>query len=125
MMTRRNCACLCAIAVLCLLVSPGFAGSTLAQDAQVNTHRPMYVVMPPHLRNDVAPPAASLQSWNGSFTFSGTTYTYNMVGAAPSTNSAATITTYVIPVKIVITNRNGTKTTYDPSHVLSNGNSVT
>jgi len=66
----------------------------------------MYVVMPPHLRNDVAPPAASLQSWNGSFTFSGTTYTYNMVGAAPSTNSTATITTYVIPVKIVITNRN-------------------
>lgn len=124
-MTRRNCACLCAIAVLCLLVCPGFTGGALAQDAQVNTHRPMYVVMPPHLRNDVAPPAASLQSWNGSFTYSGTNYTYNMVGAAPSTNTTATVTTYVIPVKIVITSRNGRKTTYDPSHVLSNGNTVT
>jgi len=29
------------------------------------------------------------------------------------------------PVTIVITNRNGTKTTFDPSHVLSNGNTVT
>jgi hypothetical protein len=123
MMTRRN-DYLCAMAVLCLLACPGFEGGALAQDAQLN-HRPMYVVMPPHLRNDIAPPAASLQSWNGSFTYSGTNYTYNMVGAAPSTNTTATITTYVIPVKIVITNRNGSKTTYDPSHVLSNGHTVT
>src|SRR5579872_7140605 len=124
-MTRKSCACLCAIAVLCLLTCPGSTGSARAQDAQVNTNRPMYVVMPPHLRNDVAPPPASLQSWNGSFTYGGTNYTYNMVGAAPSTNLTATVTTYIIPVKIVITNRNGTKSTYDPSHVLSNGNSVT
>src|SRR5579864_735026 len=124
-MTRRSCASLCAFAALCLMLSPGLTGSAVAQDAQVNAHRPMYVVMPPHLRDDVAPPAASLQSWNGSFTFGGTNYTYNMVGAAPSTNSTATITTFIIPVKITITNRNGTKSTYDPSHVLSNGNSVT
>ena len=124
-MTRRKCVWLCAIAALSLLAVLGLVGSAVAQDAQISTQRPMYVLMPPHLRNDVAPPAASLQSWNGSFTFSGKTYTYNMVGASPSTNSAATITTYVIPVKIVITNRNGTKSTYDPSHVLSNGNTVT
>ena len=114
-----------AVAVLCLSVCPGLAPNAGAQDAQVATHRPMYVVMPPHLRNDVPPPPASLQSWNGSFTYGGTNYTYNMVGAAPSTNSSATITTYIIPVKIVITNRNGTKSAYDPSHVLSNGNTVT
>ncbi|HEY6768863.1 MAG TPA: hypothetical protein VI386_29260 [Candidatus Sulfotelmatobacter sp.] len=84
-----------------------------------------FVVMPPHLRTDVAPPPVSLQSWNGSFTYASRTYSYNMVGAAPSTNSTATVTAYIIPVKIVITARNGTKTTYDPSHVLSNGNSVT
>ncbi len=48
-----------------------------------------------------------------------------MVGSAPSTNTSTTITTYIIPVKIVITSRSGTKTTFDPSHVLSNGNSVT
>jgi hypothetical protein len=37
--------------------------------------------MPPHLRNDVTPPASSLQTWNGSFTYNGTNYSYNMVGA--------------------------------------------
>ena len=110
-----------------LLLLAGFAGSALAQDdsevvAEPHAH---FTVLQPHLRTDVAPPPASLQSWNGSFVFNGTTYTYNMVGAAPSTNTTATITTYVIPVKIVITNRNGTKTNFDPSHVLSNGNTVT
>ena len=114
-----------AIAVLYLSICPSMIPTAVGQDAQVSTDRPMYVVMPAHLRDDVAPPAASLQSWNGSFTYSGKNYTYNMVGAAPSTNSTATITTYIIPIKIVITNRNGTKSTYDPSHVLSNGNTVT
>ncbi len=110
---------------LLLLASLSLVGSVFAQDAQQSNARAMYVVMPPHLRTDVAPPPASLQSWNGSFTYGSTKYTYNMVGAAPSTNSTATITTYIIPMKIVITARNGTKTTYDPSHVLSNGNTVT
>lgn len=97
-----------------------------AQDAQVEKPRPRYAVMAPHLRNDLLlVPAASLQTWNGSFNFGGTNYSYNMVGAAPSTNASATITTYIIPVKIVITNRRGQKTTFDPSHVLSNGNTVT
>ena len=48
-----------------------------------------------------------------------------MVGAAPSTNTTATIPVYIIPVKIVITSRTGSKTTFDPAHVLSNGNTVT
>jgi hypothetical protein len=117
----RTCACLL---VLFLWTCPSLITTASAQDAQVSNERGMYVVMPPHLRNDVATPAASLQSWNGSFTYSGKTYNYNMVGAAPSTNTTATITTYIIPVKIVITARNGTKTTYDPQHVLSNGNTV-
>ncbi len=123
-MTRRNYSPLFTVAVLCFSLCPALTKTALSQDTQVTQHRPMYVVMPPHLRDDVPPPASSLQSWNGSFTYSGKNYTYNMVGTAPSTNSTATITTYIIPVKIVITNRNGTKSTYDPSHVLSNGNTV-
>jgi len=111
--------------MLLLLASPALLSSAHAQDAQAPKPRAMYAVMPAHLRTDVATPAASLQSWNGSFVFSGTTYNYNMVGAAPSTNSTATITTFIIPIKIVITARNGTKTTFDPSHVLSNGSTVT
>ena len=124
-MTRGTLVSLSTVAVLCLSLCPGLTERAVGQDSQIKTHRPMYVVMPPHLRDDVAPPPASLQSWNGSFTYGGSNYSYNMVGAAPSTNSTATITTYIIPIKIVITNRNGSKSTYDPSHVLSNGNSVT
>jgi hypothetical protein len=103
------------------------AGTALAQDSS-ETNQPargMFVTLPAHLHPDIAPPAASLPSWNGSFTYSGSNYTYNMVGTAPSTNTSSTITTYIIPVKIVITARSGSKTTFDPSHVLSNGNTVT
>jgi hypothetical protein len=108
------------------LVLASFAGAAFAQDdSETTPPRPMFVTLAPHLNPAAVPPAASLPSWNGSFTFSGTNYTYNMVGTAPSTNTSTTITTYIIPVKIVITNRNGSKTTFDPSHVLSNGNTVT
>ncbi len=113
------------LAALSLLIGSILTGTMLAQDEPVIEPHAHYTVLPAHLRNDVAPPPASLQSWNGSFVFSGTTYNYNMVGAAPSTNSTATVTTYIIPIKIVITNRNGTHATYDPAHILSNGNSVT
>jgi hypothetical protein len=101
--------------------------SAFAQDDGVETviqPQARYVVIPPHLRSDVAAPAVSLQTWNGSFVYNGTNYSYNMVGAAPSSNTSATITTYVVPVKIVITSRRTTYT-YDPSHVLSNGKTVT
>ncbi len=83
-----------------------------------------YVVIPPHFRNDLRAPASTLPTWNGSFTYNGTKYTYNMVGTAPSTNSSTTVPVYLIPVKIVITPRRGSKVTYDPAHVLSNGRSV-
>jgi len=123
-MTRRSFAYFCLPA--CFLVF-AFIPRSSAQEEQVSAPKARYAVMPPHLRTDLAVSAASasLESWNGSFTYGGTKYTYNMVGTAPSANSTATITTYIIPVKIVITNKNGTKSTYDPSHVLSNGNSVT
>jgi hypothetical protein len=88
--------------------------------------RPMFVNLPGHLFSDViAAAGTSLPSWDGSFTYSGAQYSYNMVGTAPSTNTSTTITTYIIPVKIVITGKGGKKTTFDPAHVLSNGNSVT
>ncbi len=113
------------LAAIALLL--GFAGSAVAQDDNQVQEAPRarYVVLPAHLHPGIAPPPASLQSWNGSFTYNGTNYTYNMVGAAPSTNTTATIPVYIIPVKIVITSLTGSKTTFDPSHVLSNGNSVT
>src|SRR5581483_4982041 len=98
-----------------------------AQDTEANKPQPKgrYVTLPPRLRYDVLTPAAALPTWNGSFTYQGTNYGYNMVGTAPSSNSSTTVTAYIIPIKVVITSRSGTKTTFDPAHVLSNGNSVT
>ncbi len=113
------------LATLVMLAS--LASTVYAQDDSQRAEKPraMFVTLPGHLHPDIAPPAASLPSWNGSFTYSGSNYTYNMVGTAPSTNTSTTIPTYIIPVKIVITSRSGSKTTFDPSHVLSNGNTVT
>lgn len=85
-----------------------------------------FTTLPPRLRTDVMLPAASsapLTTWNGSFTYQGRTYHYNMVGTAPSANTNTTIPVYIIPVKIVVTH-NTTRTTFDPAHILSNGNTV-
>lgn len=98
-----------------------------SSDAQVSSQppRPMYTVLPARVRTDVPlPPAAPLPTWNGSFTYGGSNYTYNMVGTAPSSNTSTTVPTYIIPIKIVVTSRR-TQYTFDPSHVLSNGKTVT
>src|SRR5689334_18660556 len=76
---------------------------TFAQDDQ-SSAQPRFAVLPARIiPGAVAPPASSLPTWNGSFTYSGRNYSYNMVGTAPSSNASTTITTYIIPVKIVIT----------------------
>ncbi len=112
------------LVVVTLLVCTCLVGIVSAQDIQPQA-KGRYVVLPPRLRYDVVAPSASLQTWNGSFNYQGTNYTYNMVGTVPSSNSSTTVQVYVVPLKVVITARNGTKTTYDPSHVLSNGKTVT
>ena len=113
------------VALLACVCMSAFAQDD-APEMQVNLNaaKPMYTVLPARLRADVPIPAASLQSWNGSFTYNGTNYTYNMVGTAPSTNTATTIPVYIVPIKIVITYRRK-QYTYDPAHVLSNGKTVT
>jgi len=126
MKTRKERLCqlvgLSALAFCCLAVTV-FAQDEMQWDPQSVKGR--FVTLPAKIRNDVRPAAASLQTWNGSFTYNGTNYSYNMVGTAPSTNTSTTVTTYIIPVKIVITPRRGSKITFDPSHVLSTGNTVT
>ena len=113
--------------VATLVVLAAFTSSAFAQEDNQTEPSPhaRYTVLPGRLNPEIVAPLVSLPSWNGSFTYSGKNYSYNMVGTAPSSNSSTTITAYIIPVKIVITSRSGTKTTFDPSHVLSNGNSVT
>lgn len=110
----------------CLCVSlPAFTQDEDSPQVSAQPPRPMYMVLPGRVTSDVpAPPAASLPTWNGSFTYGGSNYTYNMVGTSPSSNASTTVPTYIIPIKIVITSRR-TQYTYDPSHVLSNGKTVT
>ncbi len=88
-----------------------------------NTGKPMYTVLPAKPGPFVSP-AASLQTWNGSFTYKSKKYTYNMVGLDPTTGSSSTITVPIIPIKIIITSK-GKQVTFDPSTKLPNGNTVT
>lgn len=121
---------LCQPAALTLLLCLS-AGSLFAQyngEMKLSTQAPKghFTTLPPRLRTDVFLAAAAstpLATWNGSFTYSGRKYSYNMVGSAPSSNTSTTVPVYIIPVKIVITRRT-TKVTFDPEHILSNGNTV-
>lgn len=113
---------LMAAASLCL------GGIATAQEAQVapGSERPMFAVLPPSLhppRTQIEAATIPLQTWNGSFSYNGTNYSYNMVGVSPYSNpgGTASIPVVVIPVKIVLSNGS----TFDPNHLLSNGNSVT
>ena len=109
------------------LICFSLAGAAFAQDDDEVGGAPAfarYAVMPAKPATGTQPNVA-LPQWNGSFVYKGTTYTYHMVGTAPSSNTSTTIQTYIIPLKVVITNKKGTKVPYNPSHVLSNGNSVT
>lgn len=97
-------------------------------DILPGSERPMFTHLPATLhqpRNIVEAAATPLTTWNGSFTYQGTTYTYNMVGAQPSTNTSVTIPVEIIPIKIVISGHRGVQSTFDPSQVLSNGKTVT
>jgi hypothetical protein len=102
-------------------------GAVLAQDDtdESTPVKPRFVTLPPKPASDLAQPAATkLPTWYGSFTYQGTKYTYNMVGTAPSTNTSTTVQVYIIPIKVVITSSKGAQTTYDPSHLLTNGKTV-
>ncbi|MEO8724522.1 MAG: hypothetical protein ABI383_00230 [Acidobacteriaceae bacterium] len=68
---------------------------------------PRFVVLPKkELAPNVKQPAGQLQVWNGTFNHQGTNYSYQMVGADPSTNTSALIPTFVIPVSMTISGTN-------------------
>lgn len=103
-----------------------FFTSAAGAQTVVTNPQPRYIVMPAQAASGTTTFSASvsLPTWNGTYTYSGKTYSYNMVGAAPSTGASTTIPVVIIPVKIVITSSTGTKTTFDPTHVLTNGKTV-
>jgi hypothetical protein len=72
---------------------------------------PRFVVIPPKPAAPGSPlPASTLQTWNGSFTNNGTNFPFVMVGQDPSSGQGTIITTYIIPVKIILS----TGETFDP-----------
>lgn len=110
----------------CLTASAALAQNGGEMKSNNQPAKGKYIILPPRLDSEqqlARTSSANLQTWNGSYSYNGTTYTYNMPGAAPSTGSSATVPVYIIPVKIVV-GRRGRQSSFDPSHVLSNGNSV-
>lgn len=112
------------ISLLAALVALGvgvFTSVHYAQDAQQAHPKPMFKTLAPrYWDNVVEPPTSTVTNWSGSFTYLGHRYTFTMVGTNPSTtNTATTITPYIIPIKIVVAGN-----TYDPETTLSNGQTV-
>src|SRR5215467_1060821 len=110
------------LTVLSLLVALAMVSCISAAYAQEDTlpARPMYGHLKPHLVAGGVTPVA-LRTWNGQFTFGGTTYHYNMVGTAPGSGASTTIPVFLIPVKMLY--KFGTTTvTFDPAtQKISNG----
>ena len=108
-----------------LAILSAFCVAAFAQDAQIEpgSERPMFTRLPATVhspKNRIEAASTPLQTWNSSFTYNGTNYSYNMVGVTPSAGTTATVSTFIIPIKIVISNG----ATYDPQTKLSNGNTV-
>ncbi|MEO9169629.1 MAG: hypothetical protein ABI278_00475 [Candidatus Aquilonibacter sp.] len=81
--------------------------------------RPMFTVIR-YNGPMLLPATGGLPSWTGSFTHTGTKYTYTMVGANPAmSNVATTVPVTVIPLKFTI----GT-TSFSPEKKLPNGNTI-
>src|SRR5579863_4743926 len=102
---NKECIARSLLAVLVMLSSVSFTGIAFAQDQSIQ--HPMFVHPTPHF-DPAAPPATPLQTWNGTFTYQGHTYTFTMVGTDPSsTNTSTTVNAYIIPVRAVF-KKNGT-----------------
>jgi hypothetical protein len=94
----------CQILALTLLVC-SMSAFVVAADNAGNSEqvKARYVVIPPKpAAPGTLPPSGTLQEWNGSFTSNNHNYTYVMVGQAPGTGQTSLITTYIIPVKIIL-----------------------
>jgi hypothetical protein len=101
---------LCQVMALTLMACFCLSALAVAADHATEPNvRARYVVIP----QKPAPPgqpAGNLQTWNGSFTSGGNNYPYVMVGQDPASGQETLITTYIIPVKIILSNGD----VYDP-----------
>jgi hypothetical protein len=109
--------------LVCCMVLPALSQDNDLENGQVTGK---FVTLPLRLQPDfgTGAPSTPLKTWNGTFTYKGTPYSYTMVGQNPTTGTSTTVKTFIVPIKVVITT-GSTHTKYDPKHVLSNGNTVT
>ena len=99
----------CQILALTLVVCSLSAFVVAASNDKVTAR---YVVIPPKPAAPGSPlPQSTLQTWNGSFTSNNQNYNYVMVGQNPTTGQGTIVTTYIIPVKIILS----TGEVFDPS----------
>jgi hypothetical protein len=108
--------------MVALAVVAGITGAALAQEDTMPA-RPMYAHLKPSLPAQIQPPVTPLPLWRGSYVYSGHTYSYTMVGTAPSKGTSTTVPTFIIPVTLVYVTKTGT-VTFTPTHKLSNGQTV-
>lgn len=114
---KPACSVLNLFVALCVVAC--LTAAAMAQGDTVPAH-PRYVRLQPHFQNTVAAPATPLTTWNGSFSFNGKTYNYNMVGTAPSTGTSTTVQVFAIPVLLSYKTSSGT-VTFSPAAKQSNG----
>ena len=90
----------CQFVALALLICSMSAFLFASDSANVKAR---YVVIPPKpAAPGTLPPAGTLQEWNGSFTYNNHQYNYVMVGQNPTTGQGTIVTTYIVPVKIIL-----------------------
>jgi len=115
------------LAGLAVLTSISMAPAVFSQDQESSEQKPVVQegqrpkferLTPRYLDNLLlAPVSSTVPNWSSSFTSGGTTFPFTMVGTNPATtNTTTTITTYLIPIKMVCRGR-----TSDPETILSNG----
>ncbi len=97
-------------------------GTALAQEDTIQW-RPMNAHLKPGVPAKTEAPVTPLPTFNGSYVFGGHTFTYTMVGTAPSTGTSTTVPTFIIPIKLVYVTSTGT-VTFTPAHKLTNGQTV-
>ena len=113
------------LAVTMLVALALVASSAFAQDQDTLPAHARFTRLPAKPSTDAVQPATSLQTWNGTFVYQGSTNHFTMVGTDPSsTNTTTTIPVFVIPVRLGYKGSNGSKTIFDPNTKLSNGKTV-
>jgi hypothetical protein len=89
--------------VVCVAALACCFAAAVAQDIDIGNPVSRFVVLPPRPSPPGAEsPTVTLPTWSGTFTYLGVTYSYYMVGKAPSTGTSTTVKAFIIPVKVII-----------------------